>query len=73
MDNQCTKTGQTVAEVLREKHTDMRVPPVENPACAVFENYGEVPETVPLELSEDDFTGHIKSLWHRGGAGSRGN
>ena len=27
-DDQCTKTGRPVAEVLREKHLDMRVPPV---------------------------------------------
>ena len=31
-DEQCTKTGRPVSEVLREKHPDMRVPPVENPA-----------------------------------------
>ena len=29
-------------------------PPVENPVCAVFEQYGEVPETVPLDFTEDD-------------------
>ena len=27
-DDQCTKTGRLVAEVLREKHPDMRVPPM---------------------------------------------
>ena len=55
-DNRCTKTGQPVAEVLWEKHTDMSVPPVENPTCAAFEKYGEVAETVPLEFTEDDVT-----------------
>ena len=25
--DQCTKTGRTVAEILREKHSDIRVPP----------------------------------------------
>ena len=35
---------------------DMCVPPVENPVCAAFEDYGEVPETVPLDFSEDDVT-----------------
>ena len=39
-DDQCTKTGRPVADVLREKHPDMCVPPVENPACAAFEKYG---------------------------------
>ena len=48
-DDQCTKTGQLVVEVLREKNPDMRVPPVENPTCVAFEEYGEVPKTVPLD------------------------
>ena len=56
LDDQCTKTGQPVAEVLREKHPDMRVPPVEDPTCAAFEKYGEVPEMLPLNFTEDDAT-----------------
>ena len=32
----------------------MRVPPVENPMCAAFEDYEEVPEMVPLDFTEDD-------------------
>ena len=55
-DDQCIKTGRQVAEVLREKHPYMHVPPVENPACAAFKEYGEVPETVPLNFTEDDVT-----------------
>ena len=51
-----TKTGRSVAEVLREKHPDMRVPPVENPTFAFFEEYEEVPETVPLDFTEDEVT-----------------
>ena len=31
----------------------MCVPPVENPVCAACEKYGEVPETVPLNFTED--------------------
>ena len=38
----CTKTGRPVADVLREKQPDMRVPPVENPTCAAFEVYEDV-------------------------------
>ena len=33
LDDQCTKTGRPVAEVLREKHPSMHAPPVENPTC----------------------------------------
>ena len=31
LGEKCTKTGRPVADVLREKHPDTRVPPVENP------------------------------------------
>ena len=34
----------------------MRVPPVENSVCEDFEEYREVPETVPLNFTEDDVT-----------------
>ena len=34
----------------------MRIPPVENPTCAAFGKYEEVPETVLLDLLEDDVT-----------------
>ena len=53
-DDQCTKNGRPVAEVLREKHPDMCVTPVQNPECKAFEEYEEAPETVPLNFTEDD-------------------
>ena len=40
LDYQCTKTGRPVAEFLRENRSYMRVPPVENSACAAFKEYG---------------------------------
>ena len=40
----------------------MRVPPVENPTCAAFEEYEDVPKTVPLDFTEDDVTW----VFHRG-------
>ena len=43
-EDQCTKTGRPVVEVLREKHPDMPVPPVENPMCVAIEKYEEVPK-----------------------------
>ena len=48
--------GQPVAEVLREKRPDMRFPPMENPACAAFEEYENVPETALLDFTEYDVT-----------------
>ena len=54
--DKCTKNGRPVADVLWEKHPDMRVPPMEKPTCAAFEVYEEVPETVPLDFMEDDVT-----------------
>ena len=32
----------------------MRVPPVENPTGPAFEEYEEIPKTVPLNFTEDD-------------------
>ena len=31
-------------------------PPVENHMCEAFEDYGEVPEMVPLNFTEDNIT-----------------
>ena len=54
--DKCTKTGRPVADFPLEKHPDMRVPPAENPACAAFKVYDEVPKMVPLDVTEDDVT-----------------
>ena len=43
-----------VKGVLQEKHLDMQVPPAENSTCEAFEEYEDVPETVPLGSTEDD-------------------
>ena len=34
----------------------MRVAPMENSTCAAFKEHEEVPETVPLDFTEDDVT-----------------
>ena len=70
LGDKCTKNGQPVADVLQEKHPDMCVPPVENPGCAAFEGYGDVPETVPLDFTEDDVTWVASKL--SGAAGALG-
>ena len=67
-DDQCTKTGRPVAEVFREKHPDMCVSPMENPTCAAFEEYKEVPKTVPLDFTEDDVTWVASKLSSAAGA-----
>ena len=46
----------------------MRVPPVENPTCTAFEEYGEFPETVPLDFTEDDVTWVASKLSGASGA-----
>ena len=48
----------------------MRVPPAENPAFATFEEYEDVPETVPLDFTEDDVTQVASKL--SGAAGALG-
>ena len=55
-EDKCTKTGRPVADILREKHPDMRVPPVENPTCAAFEEYEDIPKMETLDFMEDDVT-----------------
>ena len=46
-------------------------PPVENPTCAAFDEYEEVPDTVPLDFSEDDITWVASKL--SGAAGALGS
>ena len=48
----------------------MCVPPVENPTCAAFKVYEEVPETVPLDFMEDDVTWVASKI--SGAAGAMG-
>ena len=67
-EDKCSKTGRPVAEVLQEKHPDMRVPPMENPTCAAFEEYEDVPKTVPLDFTEDDVTWVASKLFSAAGA-----
>ena len=46
-DDQCTKTGRPVADVLREKHPDMRVPPVEIPRAQPSRSMRTYPKRYP--------------------------
>ena len=46
----------------------MLVPPVGNPMCAACEEYEEVPETVPLDFSEENITGVASKISGADGA-----
>ena len=46
-EDQCTKTGQPVAEVLREKHPDMRAPPWKTPRTQPSRNTRKYPIRYP--------------------------
>ena len=46
----------------------MRVPPMENPTCAAFEEYEEVPKTVPLDFTEDNIMWVASKLSNAAGA-----
>ena len=41
---------------------------MENPTCTAFEEYKDIPETVPLELTEDDVTWVASKLSSAAGA-----
>ena len=45
-------------------------PPVDNPPCAAFDDYKEVPKTVPLDFTEDDVMWVVSKL--SGAAGAMG-
>ena len=70
LDDECKKTGQPVAEVLWEKHPNMHAPRAENPKCAAFEEYEDVPDTVALNFTEDDVMWVASNL--SGAAGAMG-
>ena len=70
LGDKCTKTGRPVADVLRKKHPDMRAPSMDNPTCAAFEVYQDIPKPVPLNFTEDDVTWVASKL--SGAAGALG-
>jgi hypothetical protein len=54
-DDDCTKTGRPVLEVLRRKHPAMRdpAPDLSDPDRGSFEPYIALPEPVPVEITGD--------------------
>ena len=54
-----TKPGDSLQ---RSSRISTRSPPVEKLTCAAFEEYEEVPETVPLDFMKDDVTWVVSNL-----------
>ena len=69
-DDNCTKAGRPVLEVLQEKHPEMREPDLDNPALGIFESYEDTPTVVPLTVTADTVE-KIASRLH-GSAGPSG-
>ena len=50
------KPGDRLQRFSRRSTRTCMSPPVENPGYTAFKEYGKVPETVPLNFTEDDVT-----------------
>ena len=68
-EDHCTKeTSKTVREVLESKHPHLRIPDVQDPDCACFEEYADgAPEAIPVDSSADGVASVAPKL--HGGAG----
>jgi len=69
-DEECTKAGVPVLQVLRSKHPALRVPELDTPDCKVFESYPELPAAIPMEVTAE----HVELVASRlsGAAGCGG-
>jgi hypothetical protein len=52
-DDNCTKAGRPVLEILREKHPELREPPAVGEKTGAFEPYDSVPTAVPVVITAD--------------------
>jgi hypothetical protein len=66
-EDDCTKTGRRVIDVLRDKHPDLMIPDLEREDWASFEAYDECLDSVPVDCSEE-VVSEIANKLH-GGAG----
>ena len=64
----CTKLGDRLQMSSGRSTRTCVPPPAENPTCAAFEEYGEVPEIVPLDFTEDDVMWVTSKLFGAAGA-----
>ena len=62
----CTKTGDQVVEVLREKHPEARAPTL----SSIYSYPNQPPELVPVEITDNTVTAVARRL--SGGAGPGG-
>ena len=72
-DDNCSKTGRGVLDVLRDKHPWMRSPEVrlEDPDRLTVEGYESVSEPVPLSITDETVQSVAASLSGAAGAGVR--
>ena len=52
-DEEDTKTGRKVIDVLHDKHPDLRIPDLEQEDWASFEAYDECPTSIPVDCSQE--------------------
>ena len=53
-DDKCTKTGRPVVDVLQGKHPNLREPSSVGNEAGVFEPYGSVPTSIPVDITAQD-------------------
>lgn len=53
-DENCTKTGRPVLEILREKHPKMRIQDLDAADRSCFEPYDRTPQPLPVEITAED-------------------
>ena len=69
-DEDCTKAGQPVINILHKKHPEVIVPDLMDEENATFEEYVELLETVPVDCDAEMVEEVASKL--RGGAGPSG-
>ena len=52
-DEDDTKTGRKVIDVLHDKHPDLRIPDLDQEDWASFEAYDECPTSIPVDCSQE--------------------
>ena len=64
------KGEKPVIQVLREKHPNIHIPNINDPECASFEDYDEVPDPLPTQITADMVEQTASKLRGAGGPSS---